>query len=243
MKLHARCNNCGVVTATANLDEEESEWGGWPFTIQPCCGPSSNPCISIHKGAPPVSACYANHVTAPLWPAGMSLAHISIEMQVEERKDDPFLRDYRLPLENVTLWEINQAVVSMLPTEVYNWSSFHNKRMKDGAKFSNMIDVLNESTRTPAGTNWVGRRNGTGYDIMLIPDKVYGLSDVGPLTEGGPVWLAQRYGLQDADASENEALRFLNKWVGRPRSTVWGVKEGSGFGLYILTRDYKLECV
>mgnify|MGYP003128227313 CR=1 FL=1 len=242
MKLYATCNNCGVVTATANLDEEESEWGGWPFTIQPCCGPLSNPCISIHRGAPPVSACYANHVTAPLWPVGMSLAHIAIEMQVEERKDDPFLRNYRPPLENVTLWEMNKVVLNMVPMVVYSWSSFHDPKVKDGAKFSNMIDALNESTRTPAGTNWVGRRNGAGYDIMLIPDKVYGLSDVGPFTEGGPVWLAQRYGLQDADASENEALRFLNKWVQRPPNCQWGFMEGNGFGLY-LGRNGKLECV
>tara|TARA_R100000808_G_C2153779_1_gene164330 strand:- start:5432 stop:6157 length:726 start_codon:yes stop_codon:yes gene_type:complete len=241
MKLHARCNNCGVVTATANLDEKESEWGGWPFTIQPCCGPSSNPCISIHKGAAPADACYANHVTAPLWTVGMSLAHVSIEMQVMERKDDPYLRDYRPPLENVTLWDINQVVLSMLPANVYSWFGFHDKEKSDGQKFINMIDALNDSTRTPAGTQWVGGIGGGRWNIMLIPDEHYGLKDVGPSAES-PVRLALRWGLQDEEATEEEALDYLNKWTDRAYNTQWGFKEESGFGLY-LYRDGKLECV
>tara|TARA_R110002020_G_scaffold140683_1_gene312357 strand:+ start:542 stop:1051 length:510 start_codon:yes stop_codon:yes gene_type:complete len=169
------------------------------------------------------------------------MARASIEYSTRLYENDEHLRGFIPSIESISLFEISEEVSKMLPYDVYPSSDYHSDK-SDGVKFINMVDALNSSTRTPAGTNWVGRRNGEGYDIMLIPDKVYGLRDVGPIAEGGPVWLAQRYGLQDADATSMSALRFLNKHVQRPPDSKWGFREGNGFGLY-LCRNGKLECV
>jgi hypothetical protein len=55
--LQAICRNCGAITAETDLTnspaaqlysgDHPDDLFGYPFVLQPCCGPTANPCIDV----------------------------------------------------------------------------------------------------------------------------------------------------------------------------------------------------